>query len=255
MKEWRLFADWHTHTTYSDGKGTIAANAQAAAERGLQEVAITDHAPNNLGVGMKRPEQTLAEMRAAIDHCNRSLSGTKVLLGVEANLISHDGDLDLSIKLQKQLDLLIVSLHPLVKPGNWWDGVRMFLPNLVERTTNIRSRRLRNLNTKALVEAVQRHDISFIGHPGLWIDIDTRELADACVRRDTALEINCGHADELSGYLQAAMPSGVEFVINSDAHLPADVGRQESGIALAKRLRLDPDRIRNAKKVEVRSEV
>lgn len=247
MTDWDLFADWHTHTSYSDGKGSIAMNAQAAAARGLTEVAITDHAPNNLGVGMKRPESTLAEMRACIERCNRAQPEIKVLLGVEANLISHDGDLDLSPGLQKQLDLLIVSLHPLVKPSNWWDGARMFLPNLIERTTSIHSRRLRNLNTKALVSAVYRHDISFIGHPGLWIDIDTRELAEACVRRNTALEINCNHAALLTGYVQAAMPSGVDFVINTDAHVPEAVGRQEAGIALAKSLRLDPGRIRNAR--------
>ncbi len=247
MTEWRLFADWHTHTTYSDGKGSIAMNARAAAERGLSEVAITDHAPNNLGVGMKRPEFTLAEMRSAIERCNQAQPATKVLLGVEANLISHDGDLDLPPKLQKQLDLLAVSLHPLVKPSNWWDGARMFLPNLLERATGFRSRRLRNLNTKALVSAVYRHDVSFVAHPGLWIDIDTRELAEACVRRNTALEINCNHADRLAGYVQAAMPSGVDFVINTDAHVPSAVGRQEAGIALARRLQLDPERIRNAK--------
>lgn len=247
MKKWRLFADWHTHTVHSDGKGTIAENAGAARDLGLSELAITDHAPNNLGIGIKHPADTFAGMRNEIAAWNRQQETPRVLLGVEANLISHDGELDLSDQLLKQLDLAIVSLHPLVKPANWQDGLGMFLPNLVQRTTKVRSRQLRNLNTKAMVEAVVRHPVTFVGHPGLWIDIDTAELASACVRRGTALEINCSHADELAGYVQAAMPSGVDFVINTDAHTPADVGRQQDGIALAKRLQLDPQRIRNAK--------
>lgn len=247
MQPWDLFADWHTHTTYSDGKGSITANAQAALDRGLSELAITDHAPNNLGVGIRHPAETFAAMRQEIAAWNSQQPAMQVRLGVEANLISRDGELDLPDQLLQELDPVIVSLHPLVKPANWQDGACMFLPDLVQRATNLRSRRLRNENTKAMVEAVQQHHVSFVGHPGLWIDIDTRELAEACVRRDTAIEINCSHADELAGYVQSAMPSGVDFVINTDAHIPANVGQQQSGIDLANRLGLEPERIRNAR--------
>lgn len=248
MNDWQLYADWHTHTTYSDGKGSISDNAEAARQRGLSELAITDHAPNNLRVGMRDPAETLAEMRQEIERWNAERPDLCLRLGVEANLISQDGQLDLPDALLEQLDLTIVSLHPLVKPASWRDGACMFLPDLVQRLTTLRNQGLRNRNTKAMVEAVYRHPVSFVGHPGLWIDIDTRELAEACVRRGTALEINCSHADELAGYVQAAMPSGVDFVINTDAHRPEEVGHQEAGIALAKRLGLDSDRIRNAKR-------
>jgi putative hydrolase len=247
MKPWRLFADWHTHTIYSDGKGSIAENAQAALTRGLSELAITDHAPNNLGIGMRDPAETFREMRQQIDAWNKEQPKLQVKLGCEVNLIGQDGQLDLPDELLEQLDLTIVSLHPLVKPDSLQDGLCMFLPDLMQRVTAVRSRRLRNRNTKAMVEAVYKHDVSFVGHPGLWIDIDTRELAEACVQRGTALEINCSHVDALTGYVQAAMPSGVDFVINSDAHLPQDVGRQQAGIDLANCLGLDPARIRNAR--------
>ncbi len=247
MSQWELFADWHTHTIYSDGKGSIAMNVQAASALGLEQIAITDHAPSNLGVGVKDLERTLAAMQREIDRCNQEQPEIQALLGLEANLIDHQGKLDVPEHLRQPLDILAISLHPLVRPDNAWDGVRMFAPNLWQRVTGIRSRRLRNLNTKAMVEAVERHDVSFVAHPGLWIDIDTAELAEACTRRDTALEINCNHADQLAGYVQAALPSGVDFVINSDAHTPEEVGQLAAGIALAERLRLDPSRIRNAR--------
>jgi putative hydrolase len=246
VMDWRLFADWHTHTLYSDGQGTIADNARAARERGLREVAIADHAPNNLGVGVRHLEQTLAGMRREIREWNQSEPDLSVKLALEANLISRDGDLDVPKKVAGDLDFLIASLHPLVIPNNWRDGLTLFLPNLLQRMTRSRWRRLRNDNTKAMVEAVHRYPVSFVAHPGLWVDIDTRELAEACVQNDTALEINCRHAAALTGYVQAALPSGVDFVINTDAHLPADVGRQEAGIALARRLELPPEQIRNA---------
>lgn len=246
MEPWSVFADWHTHTQHSDGKGTIAANALAGRDRQLRQVAITDHGPASIGVGLKEPALTLSKMRAEIDAWNKSEQQPHLLLGAETNLISRQGDLDLPHGLLRSLDLVIASLHPLVKPRAWQDGISMLLPNIVQRYTRLSCRQLRNTNTKALVEAVYRNPVSFVAHPGLWIDIDTEELANACVRRNTALEINCQHTDILLDYVAVAMPTGVDFVINSDAHSPVQVGQLDAGLCLAQRLQLSPERIRNA---------
>ena len=245
MISWELFADWHTHTSYSDGQGTIAPTLSCSACH-LSEVAITDHAPANLGAGIKQPELTWLQMQAEVEFWNQTESSPRVLLGAEANIISRNGDLDVPKLWLKKMDIVIASLHPLVKPANLGDGVTMFLPNLLQRTARWSWSRLRNMNTKALTEAVHRYEVDFVAHPGLWIDIDTYELACVCARRGTALEINCHHVEQLAGYVQAAMPTGVDFVINSDAHTPVQVGQLETGRALANALRLPPARIRNA---------
>jgi putative hydrolase len=246
MKTWTLFADWHTHTHYSDGKGTVAANAQAGQQRGLQQVAITDHGPASISVGFKKPTDTIGKIQAEIEAWNDAAQKPQLLLGAETNLISRQGDLDLPAELLKQLDVVILSLHPLVKPLTWHDGATMLLPNVLQRFAGLRSRQLRNTNTKALIEAVYRNPVDFVAHPGLWIDIDTEELAEACVKCDTALEINCQHTDILADYVKVAMPTGVEFVINSDAHRPDQVGQLTAGKRLADKLGLAPERIRNA---------
>ena len=41
----RLWGDYHTHTSYSHGRGTVGDMVLAAKDRGLKEVAITDHGP------------------------------------------------------------------------------------------------------------------------------------------------------------------------------------------------------------------
>ena len=46
--QYRMIFDWHTHTVYSHGKGTIEDNVRIAHERGLREIAITDHGPGHL---------------------------------------------------------------------------------------------------------------------------------------------------------------------------------------------------------------
>ncbi len=49
----KIIGDYHTHTIYSHGKGTIRENVEAAIERGLEEIAICDHGPGHIIYGAK----------------------------------------------------------------------------------------------------------------------------------------------------------------------------------------------------------
>ena len=53
---YRIFADLHTHTTYSHGKGSVEDNVRAAKFRGLSQIAIADHGIRHplVGVGRKK---------------------------------------------------------------------------------------------------------------------------------------------------------------------------------------------------------
>ena len=50
---YRIVADYHTHTIYSHGKGTILENVEAARKKGLEKIAIADHGFNHLRIGME----------------------------------------------------------------------------------------------------------------------------------------------------------------------------------------------------------
>ena len=63
-----LYGDYHTHTTYSrhnHGKGTVLENASVAANKGLKQIAITDHGFNHILFGLRR--RKLAALRAECD--------------------------------------------------------------------------------------------------------------------------------------------------------------------------------------------
>ena len=68
---YRMVFDYHTHTTYSHGvivphgKGTVEENVQAAIERGLEELAISDHGPGHVFYGIKR--NRIDDLRHDID--------------------------------------------------------------------------------------------------------------------------------------------------------------------------------------------
>jgi putative hydrolase len=240
----RLWGDYHTHTSYSHGRGTVADMVLAAKARGLKEVAITDHGPGHLfGVGIAhlglvgriKEEAKLWEDR----------TGIRVLVGLEANVVDLDGRLDVDDRTIAQLDILIAGLHSWVRPGNWSSLWHFYVKVPIAR--RLGSCKVRELNTQALINAAFRHPVAFITHPGLHMDIDTYELATACHKCGTALEINTSHNHTTLEYIRVAASTGVDFVISSDAHHPRRVGDFAKGVELAAGAGLSPERILNTR--------
>lgn len=102
----KVFADYHTHTKHSDGRGTMQDNMLAAVGMGLEELGITDHGPHNIGVGVENSEAYLNIKKEARE-LNEKQNDIKILVGAEADIISVDGDIDVSAQVAKELDLLI----------------------------------------------------------------------------------------------------------------------------------------------------
>lgn len=242
----RLIADYHTHTVHSHGTGTVEQNVEAARRRHLEAVAITDHGPANLfGLGVKSPEVFLS-IQKEIQKVEEERPDIQVLAGVEANVVSLDGDLDVPEDLLRDLDLVLVGLHPLVRYRTVRDALLLGLPNLSGRVSGGLLRPGREANTHALEEAVIRHEVDIISHPGLHVSIDTRRLAAACATAGTALEISAGHPHMTTDFIAIARSEGAVFAIDSDAHCPADVGNLERGRAVAEAAGLEAVRVINA---------
>jgi len=247
----KLFADYHTHTKYSHGAGTIRENVEAARAKGLEQVAISDHGPANPVFGVSGP-RVLLDIKKEAAYYNGRYDDIRVLAGVEANIVGSDGKLDIPGSILKQLDIVLAGLHRFTWFTDPRAGMTMYLENPLSKLgLGTLSRHLaakaRLNNTKAVVEAVYRYDIDIITHPGLHMSIDTYELARACAKRGTALEINASHGTSLTEFARAAASQGVSFAINSDAHHPRDVGHLEPGLAVAESLGLTADRIINAR--------
>ncbi|MHB0884489.1 MAG: PHP domain-containing protein [Bacillota bacterium] len=253
-RDFEVFADYHTHTVYSrnHGKGTIEDNLLAAREKGLSELAITDHGPAALGIGI-REVKTLEVIKARTTHYNRLFADIRVLAGVEANVVSVDGRLDVPKKALKDLDIRVAGLHYQIMPASVADGLDLILNNLVlSKLSRRMRRRARLINTKAIVEAVNNYDLDIVSHPGLKLDIDTHELARVAAQTGTALEISAGHPHMTVDFIRIGLKEGVKFSIDSDAHRPANVGRLESGIRLAERAGVTAADLINARPVRDR---
>src|SRR6185437_10534989 len=89
----------HCHTTYSDGKHSIAEMVQAAEAMGMKYVTITDHSPTAFyagGVTLDRLKRQWAE----IDEVQEQVK-IKILKGTESDIVA-DGRLDYPDKILEQ---------------------------------------------------------------------------------------------------------------------------------------------------------
>ena len=240
---YKLVADYHTHTRYSHGKGTILENVEAARKKGLKKIAIADHGFNHIGIGMAASD--LSKMREEINRINQHFSDIEVLMGIEANLISMDGEIDIPPQYLDEFDIILMGFHKAVKPATLQDAWNLFAKNALDKLGLANREAMRQLNTKALIRAIRRFPIRILTHPGAKIDIDTRVLAKEAAELDVALEINASHGFMTVEYVRMALEEGACFVINSDAHTPDRVGDFLRGMEIAKEAGVPPNRIIN----------
>ncbi|MFW6034778.1 MAG: PHP domain-containing protein [Halothermotrichaceae bacterium] len=244
----KIIGDFHTHSQYSHGRGDLRANVEAAVARGFRQLAITDHGPrtfNFIRLGVKRPEQLL-DIKKEIENLNYEYSEIDILAGVEANIVNSQGELDVPDNILAELDLAAAGLHLLLLPPDINSAREIIFNNRIlykyfpEKRMNIRK-----TNTQAVINAVKKHRLDFITHPGYKLDIDTYSLASVCAANNTALEINARHGSLTEGFVKAASQTEVKFVINSDAHSPEQVGKIGPGLEIVKKLKIAPERIIN----------
>lgn len=240
-----FYGDYHIHSNYSDGRASIGEMVEAAHLKGLKEVAISDHGPNNIGTGVKSDRKYL-DIKGEIKEVAREYPNLKILLGAEANIIGLEGEIDISPEIVKELDFLMVGLHPYVRPKNLstaWDYV---LGNQLVKISKGQQEKTKNINTKTLIETVYKHNCLAITHPGLKMDVDQWELAKACVKTETALEINTSHKFPGVDEVLDVCNTGVNFLVNSDAHFPESVGDFDFGSYVLEKAGILPERVLNA---------
>lgn len=243
----KLFADYHTHTIYSHGTGTIMDNVMAARQKGLKEIAITDHGLRHFTYGVKR--EKLKRMREEIDEINGRFDDFKVLLGLECNIISRDGQIDLDDEAMKYMDIVLLGYHMMVRLKGIPSYVNIYGRNYLSGISKSMAEETRQLNTDTMINAIKKYKIDIITHPGARISMDTGRLAEAASRVGTALEINAKSNIMTVDYLKVAAKHGVKFVIDSDAHKPEDVGNFRNAIELAGLAGLTHEQIINAVKL------
>ncbi len=217
-----LTADYHTHTPYSHGKNTVLENALAAKDKGLKEVAITDHGFNHLLFGLKR--KRLPDLRAEIEEAKK-LTGINVLMGMESNLISLDGKTDMKESELPAFDIYLCGIHEVLRYSSISDAYNIMFVNYVAYKRGKRpSDKIVKNTTRAYVNAVKNNPIDILTHINYKCCCDLKEVAKVCADYGTYIEINTKKRHVSGEELNMMAATGVRFIIDSDAHSADRVG-------------------------------
>lgn len=103
----KIELDVHTHTIASGHAfSTLQEMAQAAADKGLKVLGITEHSPGVPGTCHPIYFRNLHVVP-------RRMYGVELLLGAEINILDGKGNLDLDEDYMKMLDIRIAGIHSL----------------------------------------------------------------------------------------------------------------------------------------------
>ncbi|MBA3395713.1 MAG: PHP domain-containing protein [Deltaproteobacteria bacterium] len=221
-----LTAAFHCHTTYSDGKHSIAEMTRAAAELGFEAITITDHsAAASYAGGLD-----LAGLRAQhAEIAGLEAPEARILRGTEADILA-DGTIDVPPEILGELDLVIASVHQRYKADE-------------------------DAMTSRLVTAMRSPFFKIWGHAlGRMvlrrepIPVRLDEVLDAIAESPAAIEINGDpHRLDLDPVnARKAVARGIKFVLSSDAHSTRGLDAVRFAVAMARRARIRKQDVLNA---------
>ena len=238
-----LSSDYHTHTVYSHGKGQIIDNARVAKEKGLIEIGVSDHGFSHPAFGLTK--RKLPKMRLECDSATKE-TGVKVLLGIESNIIGTDGTVDLKPKLYDNFDIFLAGIHKFVL-YKFGTAFSLFFPNFFSSTFNRKNipERLIKTNTKTFINVIKNNPVDIITHLNFCCFADAVEVAKAAADYGTYLELNSKKTHLTDEELVKILDTGVNFVIDSDAHSPDRVGEISLVESTLSRVNIPKERIMN----------
>ncbi len=224
-----LRGDLHIHTKATDGHDTIERIAKAAAERGLDYIAVTDHS-KHVAMAHGLDAKALRKQLAEIDRLNERDLGVTLLKGCEVDIL-EDGSLDLPDDVLAGLDITVCAVH-------------------YNRELS------RKKQTDRIIRAMDDPHFHILAHPtGRLLNerepyaVDVGRLLEAAKERGCCVELD-GQPSRLDlpdNYCKLAKEMGVPVAISSDAHSAAQLDYLRYGIDQARRGWLERGDVVNAR--------
>ena len=202
--------DLQCHTDYSDGTHTVREMAEAAVERELEYILVTDHGPH-APIPSRLDRDSFEEQRADIDSVNADLDIT-VLQGVEAEIT--DSGLELSDEWYDHCDLIVAGMHS--DPAD---------------------------PTERVVTAMEDFPVDILAHPSTRlinerepVDLDMETVMETAAAEKVAIEINAQPKRlDLDWASVKEFRETVSFVVSTDAHTTGELDFMHLGVAQARR--------------------
>ncbi len=213
-----IHGDLHSHTTATDGKGTLEEMVNAARNQGWKYLAVTDHS-KRVSMANGLDGERLLHQWQEVDELNHRLDGEfTVLKGIECDILEQGG-MDLSDEILAQADWVLASVHY---------GQRQPQQQITDR----------------ILGALKNEHVSAIAHPtGRLLNrrepyqVDMEAVFQAALEQGKFLELNANpkRLDLHDVHCAKAKRMGIPIVISTDAHSTAGFKSMRYGVQQARR--------------------
>jgi len=197
--------DLHIHSIRSTcGFHTLLEIVGIMRSKGMKAFALTDHSPVH--------GTTHAHFSVMLRRLPSIINEVRVFKGIEATILTPEGDLDIPFFEDAKYEVIIAGLHDFAPYTLVWDKA---------------------LNTKAVINVMRKYpEVKVITHPFFKkFPIDLDAVTDVACETNTSLEINnsyllTGKADTeaLIRLLEIVKTKGTKLCVNSDGHTFNEMG-------------------------------
>ena len=205
--------DLHLHTTFTDGKASISAMIEAAEERGLAAIAITEH--------VRASSDWLPHFWAAIEQARVLVNGMAVYHGIETKALDFTGTLDATPEMLERAELVLGAVH---RYPDGRGGTCSWASLSPDEGAEIEYRAalglIRNPQVDVLAHPGGVYELKFGPFPRSYLE----EIVATAARHGVAIEINARYCRDIPGLLALCRQHGALVSLGSDAHSPSEVG-------------------------------
>ena len=209
--------DFHIHSQYSHGEGSIQDIVKTGIVKNLTCLAITEHV---------RCQSSWFESFLSDIEAMKKQKGIKVISGIESKVLDFCGRLDATERMISAVDLVVASVHRI-------PSFHDMRGNYIIQKVNQDKTSIASLYLRALRGIASNPAVDVVGHPfhllkamaieGISKD-DKMETARLFSKSRKAVEINSFyHVPDLE-FLRMCVKEGVSLSVGSDAHRLIDVG-------------------------------
>lgn len=190
----------HSHSDWSDGANTLREMAEYVKASGMEYLVISDHSQSAFYANGLKADR-LIQQHKEIDQLNKELAPFHIFKSIESDIL-YNGDLDYPDEVLDSFDIVIASVHSILKMDE-------------EKATQRVLAAVNNPYTSILGHMTGRLLLSRAGYP-----INHETIIDACAANDVVIELNA-HPRRLDidwRWLRLALDKKVMTSVNPDAH-------------------------------------
>ena len=190
----------HSHSNWSDGTNTLEEMAKAAKEQGFEYLVISDHSKSAF-YAQGLHEEKISAQHQLVDELNNKMTDFRIFKSIESDIL-YDGSLDYSNAVLATFDLVIASVHSILKMTEEKAMQRLIVA-------------IENPFTTILGHMTGRLLLSRKGYP-----VNHKKIIDACAANNVVIELNA-HPSRLDidwRHIDYALEKNVMISIDPDAH-------------------------------------